>query len=117
MKESRKLEFTEGWIRRLDPAPQGKRVAYSDMVVQGLRLRVNDQGEKVFSVVYRLRGDSSGAPKTFTIGRYPDEYKIKGARDEALLRAARTQGRTRSEGRGADRARGSKKNCSEPDHA
>ena len=84
MTESRKLEFTEGWIRGLDPAPQGKRVAYSDMVVQGLRLRVNDQGEKIFSVVYRLRGDSSGAPKTFTIGRYPDEYKIKGARDEAL---------------------------------
>jgi len=96
--ESRKLEFTEGWIRRLDPAPQGKRVAYSDMVVQGLRLRVNDQGEKIFSVVYRLRGDNNGAPKTFTIGRYPDEYKIKGARDEALrvlpeLKAGRDQGK------------------------
>ena len=66
--ESRKLEFTEGWIRGLNPAPQGKRVAYSDMVVQGLRLRVNDQGEKVFSVVYRLRGDSSGAPERISVG-------------------------------------------------
>ena len=68
MKESKKLEFTEGWIRGLNPAPQGKRVAYSDMVVQGLRLRVNDQGEKVFSVVHRLRGDSSGAPERISVG-------------------------------------------------
>ena len=52
--------------------------------MQGLRLRVNDSGEMIFSVVYRLRGDSDGTPKTYTIGRYPDEYKIKGARDEAL---------------------------------
>ena len=76
--ESRKLEFTEGWIRGLDPAPKGKRVAYSDMIVQGLRLRVNDQGEKIFSVVYRLRGDSSGAPKTLPSAAIPTSTRSRG---------------------------------------
>ena len=38
--------LTEPFIRSLGPAPAGKRVAYSDALVPGLRVRVTDTGHK-----------------------------------------------------------------------
>ena len=66
VKESKRLEFTEGWIRGLAAAPQGKRDTYTDTKAPGFRLRVNDQGEKVFSIQHRVTGDTTGVPCTYS---------------------------------------------------
>src|SRR5262245_40607598 len=51
---SERKTLTETWIRRLRPAPGGKRVQHRDAVVPGLVLRVTDRGMKTWVVNRRL---------------------------------------------------------------
>jgi Arm domain-containing DNA-binding protein len=61
--------LTEPFIRSLGPAPAGKRVAYSDALVPGLRVRVTDTGHKSFILWRRFGGSKHNAARALgTVG-------------------------------------------------
>jgi integrase len=74
--------LTEAFIRNLAPAPAGKRVAYSDALVPGLRVRVTDRGAKSFILWRRYGGAKHPAARSL------------GAVGELSLTEARTKARS-----------------------
>ena len=81
---SKHFRFTEGRLRAIPPAPDGKRDTYYDTAQPGLLLRVTPNGVKTFSVLRRVRGSSK--PMRENIGTWPS-VPVEG-RHGARTRAA-----------------------------
>jgi integrase len=68
-------------------APPGKRLDLFDQQINGLILRVTDQGRKTWVVRYRTE---NGRQPRYTLGTYP-ALKLADARDEAIKLLAQTK--------------------------
>ena len=74
--------LTEVFIRNLQPAPKGQRLAIADAIVPGLKLRVTDKGAKTFVLWRRYPGGGRTSPSARALGRV-GELTLAQARDKA----------------------------------
>jgi len=74
------LTLTDRKLRALKPAPKGGRYEVHDSVIRGLRVRVSDQGSRIF--VFRTRYPGSTNPTRRTLGEYPS-MTLEAAREKA----------------------------------
>ncbi len=74
-----KFNFTDNRLRKIHPAPAGKRLYFYDTTTPGLRLQITSAGTKSFQ--FQTRGKKQGRIVTTSIGRYP-VISIRQARDE-----------------------------------
>jgi integrase len=74
------ITLTDRKLRALKPAPKGERYEVHDSVIRGLRVRVSDQGSRIF--VFRTRYPGSTNPTRRTLGEYPS-MTLEAAREKA----------------------------------
>src|SRR3984885_313830 len=74
------LTLTDRKLRALKPAPKGGRYEVHGSVIRGLRVRVSDQGSRIF--VFRPRYPGSTNPTRRTLGEYPS-MTLEAAREKA----------------------------------
>jgi integrase len=72
-------KITETFAKRVKPPETGHFIHY-DGEIDGFGLRVTAKGQRSFVLNYRIFGKE----RRYTIGKYPDDYRVELAREKAI---------------------------------